>query len=291
VVPVLATAMVALFIAGASAVWSGGFLERPINRRDAARLVDFYERMRRGGLSAAYRAECDFMDWRTEDARTELDPSCTAPGREGTNLLWGDSFAQALSAGIREQLPPGTSLAQVATSACDVAIRDFDLSVRGRRCERANLYAMEAIRRLRPALVILAQSGGHTATDWKAIAAHVVELGAAHVLVVGPFPMWRPSLPAVYGEHHLEDRVEYVSRGLDRDAFDIDRQVGAALAGVPGVTFLSLLEHLCRDDACLGRVPGEGDLDLMALDFGHLTPKGSSYVGRAVFKPHLDRAR
>ena len=41
-----------------------------------------------------------------------------------------------------------------------------------------------------------------------------------------------------------------------------------------------------KADACLARVPGEGELDLMALDFGHLTPKGSSYLGRALWKPY-----
>ena len=61
---------------------------------------------------------------------TELDPSCTAAGPERTFLLWGDSFAQALSLGLREQLPPGTALAQVATSACVAAVDDFDMSVR-----------------------------------------------------------------------------------------------------------------------------------------------------------------
>jgi hypothetical protein len=34
-------------------------------------------------------------------------------------------------------------------------------------------------------------------------------------------------------------------------------------------------------------VPDEGELDLMALDFGHLTPKGSSYLGRSLWKPYL----
>ncbi|MGZ8255818.1 MAG: acyltransferase family protein, partial [Burkholderiaceae bacterium] len=95
VVPILATSMVALFAFGLATNVSGGFIDRRINRDDAARIVDYYERMRRRGLHAAYRAECDFMDWVTERARTELDPSCTAPGQERTYLLWGDSFAQA----------------------------------------------------------------------------------------------------------------------------------------------------------------------------------------------------
>ncbi len=290
VVPILATSMVALFAFGLATNVSGGFIDRRINRDDAARIVDYYERMRRRGLHAAYRAECDFMDWVTERARTELDSSCTAPGQERTYLLWGDSFAQALSLGLREQLPPGTALAQVATSACAAAVENFDMSVRDGRCEKANRYAMDAIRRLRPSLVILAQSGGHTVIDWPKIAARALELGAGHVLVAGPFPLWRPGLPAIIGEHHLTDRVEYVRIGLDESLFANDRALAAKLSGLPNLTYVSLLDHLCRDDACLGRIPGEGDLDLMALDFGHLTPKGSTYVGRAVFKPYLDRA-
>ena len=61
--------------------------------------------MRKTGLAEAYRRECDFMDWQTEHARDAIDPSCTRPGREHTVLLWGDSFAQALSLGLRESLP------------------------------------------------------------------------------------------------------------------------------------------------------------------------------------------
>ena len=290
IVPALATSMVALFAFGFAANASGGFIDRPINRGDAARLVDYYERMRRRGLHAAYRAECDFMDWVTEGARTELAPACTAPGETRTFLLWGDSFAQALSLGIREELPPGTALAQVATSACAAAVDNFDLSVRDRRCEKANRYAMDAIRRLRPALVILAQSGGHTAIDWPKLAGRTLELGAGHVIVVGPFPVWFPALPAIVGQHHLDDHAEYVRIGLDQNVFANDREMAAKLSGLPNVTYVSLIEHLCRDGACLGRIPGESDLELMVLDYGHLTPKGSAYVGRTVFKPYLEQA-
>ena len=66
------------------------------------------------------------MDWVTEHTRAELDPSCTAAGREGTILLWGDSFAQALSLGIREQLPPGT----VARAGRDLGVPPRDRQFR-----------------------------------------------------------------------------------------------------------------------------------------------------------------
>jgi hypothetical protein len=89
----------------------------------------------------------------------------------------------------------------------------------------------------------------------------------------------------------MQDRAEYVASGLDTNVFEIDREVRFRLDGRPDVTYLSLLDQLCRgeDRGCLARVPGEGDLDLMSLDHGHLTPKGSSYLGRLVWKAYLER--
>jgi hypothetical protein len=204
-------------------------------------------------------------------------------------FLWGDSFAQALAPGLRAQLPADTALAQVTTSSCRAGIDNFDV-VRGRRCETANLYAMESIRRLRPALVIVAQSGAHAATDWAGIAKKVLELGAAQLAVVGPFPTWRTGLPRVFAEHHLHDRPAYVATGISAELFEQDRLLAERVSGLPRVTYVSLVAALCRDGACLARVPGADDLDLMAMDIGHLTPKGSAYVAREVLQPVLDQA-
>ncbi len=158
------------------------------------------------------------------------------------------------------------------------------------RCDRANDFAVEAIRRLRPALVILAQKADHAAVDWKTLTAQVLGLGARSVLVVGPLPRWYPTLPAIFSQAYLKEPRAYVELGLDRSGFEVDRRMSATLAGLPGVTYLSALEHLCREDGCLAQVPDEDALDLMVMDFGHLTPKGSRHVGRAVLKPYLDRA-
>ena len=166
--------------------------------------------------------------------------------------------------------------------------RGLVASVADRRCEIANVYAMDAIRRLRPDVVVLAQEGDHAGTDWQALSTRALELGAARVVVVGPSPVWRPTLPRVYAEHHLDDRDEYVSEGVDGARFEDDRVVAERLKGVERLTYVSLLEQLCRaDGACLARVDDADAIDLIAVDAGHLTPKGSSYLGRVIWKSRL----
>jgi peptidoglycan/LPS O-acetylase OafA/YrhL len=290
-VPALAVAMSIICAAGAAIFMDDGVFTRPINRNSGAKLVDYYDRMHKDLLADAYRLECDFMDADNEQVRDSLAADCTAPGRDHTVMLWGDSYAQALSLGLRESLPPNTALAQVATSACNADIDDFDLAVRDRRCEKTNLFAMQAIERLRPDIVVIAQAGGHDDTDWEAITARALALGAKHVIVVGPSPLWQPTLPRIYGERHMEDRAEYVGEGLDAGIFETDRALAARVAKLANVTYVSLLGELCRQPQrdCLARVPGEDELDLMAVDFGHLSPKGSSYLGRKIWKPLLER--
>jgi peptidoglycan/LPS O-acetylase OafA/YrhL len=302
IVPGLAASLMVVLVTALAIYRTDGVLDRAINRSNAAALVDYYDRVHKNGLADAYRSECDFMNWQTGETRTVLDPSCTPSAVARTIFLWGDSYAQALSRGIRENLPPGTALAQVTTSACSAAIEDFDLSVKDRRCERTNLYAMDAIQRLRPQLVLIAQQSDHAGTDWESIVTRVLALGAGSVVVIGPSPNWQPGLPPIYGEKHLDDHAEYVSEGIDIARFDSDRAAAARIKALanPKVTYLSLIEQLCPPSriervgetsrpACLARVPGEGELDLMVVDAGHLSPKGSSYLGRAIWKPFLDR--
>jgi peptidoglycan/LPS O-acetylase OafA/YrhL len=289
VVPVLSVAMALVCVAGLVVLKGEGMIDRPVNRSDAARLIDYYERMHKHGLRDAYRAECDFMDWETGGVRDSLPPSCTVAGSRHTVMLWGDSFAQALSLGIRENLPAGTSLAQVATSLCRAQIADFDGAAENHRCEKADNYAMQTIARLKPDVVVVAQSSQHEETDWAKLTGKILELGAHKVVVVGPTPTWAPTLPRAYAEHHMQDRAEFVSTGLATDRFRIDRELRARISVLRDVTYLSLLDQLCRDGACLARVPGAGPLDLIAVDSGHLSPKGSAYLGREVWKPYLER--
>ena len=216
------------------------------------------------------------MDWQTGDTRPAIAESCTASGARQTWLLWGDSYAQALSPGLRAIAPAGTAVAQIATSQCRPSLGELDAEVAGGRCLRASAFALERIAALRPAVVVMAQMDNHLQTDWLALSERLVALGVERVLLVGPVPRWRPSLPEVVTAHYWDSPVSKVAQGLDPDLAGIDRTLKARAEGMGS-----------DGDGCVGVLPGSTDRDLLAFDAGHLTPKGSLYVAEEVLRPWL----
>lgn len=278
VVPGLSVVMAVLLAAGWQTYRLDGWPSRPINLSDRGHFVKYYEGIKKFEMPAAYREECDFMDWTNERTRDAIAPSCTQPGTDRTVLLWGDSFAQALSAGIRSSLPAGTRLAQVATSHCQPSVEANDFGVPDGRCRRANEFALAALASLRPALVIVAQRADHEATDWTTFARRVRAAGAGRVILVGPSPQWLPSLPAVVVRHHWPRPPARVSEGLDRRLLDLDRELQAQYGSSTELDYVSLVARLCQADGCTAIVPGTDPPELITFDMGHLTPRGSRFV-------------
>jgi peptidoglycan/LPS O-acetylase OafA/YrhL len=282
----LSTSMVAVLATALVTYRADGLFERPINRTDQAHFVQYYDWMHKNGIEAAYRRECDFMDWPTGHTRESIDPACTVRGERRTLLLWGDSFAQSMSLGIRAILPAQDALAQVATSMCRPSLEDLDSHVPERRCQRANQFAIDSIAKLRPDVVILAQKGGYEQTDWKAMTERLVALGAGRVVLVGPAPRWRPSLPEVVATHYWGTDFRRVSYGLQNDV-EVDARLQADLQAVPHLTYVSMLQSLCNADGCLAVVPGSTNNDLIAFDFSHLSLKGSVFVADTQLRRYL----
>lgn len=280
----LCTVMVAILALAEYTNRTGGLFERAINVTDAAHFQQYYDRLRRQGTAEAYRQECDFMDWPTGKLRPAIDASCTQAGSAGTWLLWGDSHAQALSSGLRAVAPQGVQVAQVATSLCRPDVAEYE-SVPDGRCRRANAFAVASIRALRPGVVVLAQSGAYTAVDWEALARQIIALGASRVVVVGPAPQWAPSLPEVVAKQYWGRDFHRVSHGLAASVLESDRQLKTRLANSTSLTYVSLIDGLCTADGCQATV---GDSkDLLTLDYGHLTPKGSVFVAETILRPAL----
>lgn len=285
-VPVLCVLMAGCGAAGYYTFIHHGLVERPLNRDDRAYFLRFYESIHRD-IGEPYRLECDFMRLGSDGVKDSIPERCTTRGESRTLFLWGDSYAQALSAGIRAVLPRGEVLAQVATSACRPSIVPLDLDVPGGRCKRANDYALARIAALKPDLVVLAQRGAHEDTDWAALATHLRGLGAKDVLLVGPGPEWLPGLPAIVTSQYWGRNYDRVGYGLNLGRALVDRRLKERYAHSATLEYASLIDTLCDADTCQAVIPGSSPPELLSFDMGHLTPNASRYVAGTVLRPYL----
>lgn len=259
---------------------------RAINNSESALFLKHYAQLHLHGLHGFYRLECDFYDADTKLARTTIPEHCTPKSAAGGVFLWGDSHAQALSHGIMQTLPKGQGFAQVATSGCRPSLKpQLHRTGIDNNCEHSNRYALQAIAELRPVRVLLAQEAEHEQTDWQELAGHLQSLGVREVVLVGPVPQWRPSLPQVIVSEYWGDTRKYVGHGLDVRITKTDAVLKERFKNSSKLNYISLFDALCTQQACLARVPGSQIL--MVVDYGHLTPEASVFVVSEVIVPRL----
>jgi hypothetical protein len=220
-------------------------------------------------------------------AKAKIADSCTTPGLKRTWFLWGDSHAQALSYGLKSIIPAGVSLAQVATSGCRPSMSAITYSTPGNACNLSNNFARSQIIQLRPGTLILAQEKDHELTNWDEIAHFARDNGVKMVVLVGPVPQWRPSLPQVVVTNYWDKDAQTIDAGLSASILTTDRILQERYENDRDLTFLSIIEHFCKTSGCRAKVPGKEPYNLLAVDYGHLTPDGSVFVGQHIFAEHL----
>jgi peptidoglycan/LPS O-acetylase OafA/YrhL len=249
---------------------------------------DFYETSYRGG-ECLLSAQQTFADWspRCVDA-----PAGTAP----LVALWGDSHAASLYPGLKaEQQQGGFRIAQFTASACPPVLGLK--SERRRSCEAFNDAVLAQLRTLKPDVVVLeahwalyAGSNGWPELDAAALHRTIEALqqaGLRHIIVMGSLPTWKIFQPRVAFEiwrrsGALQDRTaEY----LDAEPFAADQFVRDATRGTQA-SFVSPLELLCRDRACLISTDPNSATPL-AWDNDHLSLAGSAFLVRHAFKSDL----
>ncbi len=280
--PRLGFAMAALGLLGLVVWAAGGVAGRPIPQEKRRNFIASNRNALIDEAEQLQRESCGF-----ELGHSRLAPYCIAPGVRGTWLIWGDSHARSLAAGLRGNLPPGVGLAQVTTSGCPpkMPTTEAEPLLWVRDCDRSNRLALTLVRRLKP-IVILAQGFDHESRDWQDFARHLRAAGARDVVLLGPLPRWRRSLLEIVNSEYWPAIPTFVGADLDTGAVRSDRRLATRLGPAAGLRYVSLIEPLCRRDGCRAIVPG-GPARLMAIDYGHLSVAGSDYVARIV-APRID---
>ncbi|WP_343731137.1 acyltransferase family protein [Duganella sp.] len=286
-----AGASAALLAMGGAVVLTNGMIGayRPVSVSDRASFVAAYGEKYKHLTVSHWIDKCNVVDVLSRTGKPDTDPICTTKQGDGGVFLWGDSHAEALSFGLRAQLPKGTPFYQVTSAGCRPSLHD-DIKQKGLfavACKYSNQFAMKKIAELRPTTVVMAQQRDHEKTDWREIGAALKAAGVRQAILVGPVPQWQPSLPIVIVNRHWSDPHPYIQdAALDQSILRTNAKMRALTAGT-GVTFVSVIDQLCRAEACLARVPPASDL--LLVDYGHLSEEGSSYVVKNLLVPQLMR--
>ncbi|MYN29096.1 acyltransferase family protein [Duganella levis] len=260
---------------------------RAVSISDRAQFVAEYALKKDNLRTTHWIDKCNVTDALTHRGNMNLDPRCVTKSGDGGVFLWGDSHAEALSYGLRQALPAGTPFYQVTASGCRPSILN-DTALKGpygAACEHANRLAIDSIAALHPAVVVLAQQKEHEKKDWEALAIKLKSIGVSQIVLVGPVPQWQPSLPAVVANRHWnESSLSIVDAALDQQIIRTNSLMKQSPARAV-VTYISLIDALCKGNACEARVQPSGDL--LLVDYGHLSAAGSLYVVKNFVVPQL----
>tara|TARA_Y100000588_G_C14281064_1_gene937180 strand:- start:3484 stop:5385 length:1902 start_codon:yes stop_codon:yes gene_type:complete len=236
------------------------------------------------------REECNFFDSVASSAKDNgIVNSCVTTSKNSITsvLLWGDSHAQALSYGLRNEFPEIDFL-QVASSACRPGIGPDELTSGElkKSCDRSNRLAFDTLIKENPDFVILAQRNKHDLNDYNKIVSKARGYGnTSKFLLVGPVPQWKPSLPRAIAMRHFNTQDTYFDDPYFlNDVFRLDSILKKKYTDAD-LVYVSLTDELCDKKGCLAKVDNENTP--LVWDYGHLSLKGSIYVAKNIIGPKL----
>jgi peptidoglycan/LPS O-acetylase OafA/YrhL len=211
-----------------------------------------------------------------EQGYTEFSAQCVPSRVAGGTLIWGDSYAAAISYGLRQSLQ---DVAQYTASGCPPLV---DLQVSERfQCKEINDFVKEEIRQLQPGYLILHANwrryrGYEVPQRMERTIEYVRRVSpATRIILVGAVPQWSPALPLyMVKKHMLLGAEQYADNSYVRNGRAVDKAL-KAVADRNGVEFFSVIDALCVGDRCLATTTFGGKPTLTFWDTGHLTEGGS----------------
>ncbi len=261
----------------------------------------------------AYRAGLCYDDRRDEHLTPEtvaqaFAPQCLqkADPAKPTLLLLGDSHGAHLYAGLSAVFGDRANILQLNASYCAPLIENIEPEAGSKsatpRCRAINDHVFAQVEALKPDIVVVGayfgvflDTPGWATRDFlqnfRAGAQALRARGVGRVIVAGQIPTWTPSLPQLAANEILRDgrTPVFSSNGLNRQSLDVDAALRRQDFG-PGVSLISLAEKLCDDRGCRRRLGDDLPEDLMAIDYGHFSTRGSAYVAREILGPAIEQA-
>jgi peptidoglycan/LPS O-acetylase OafA/YrhL len=227
-------------------------------------------------------------------AESEFSSECTPIKRPGVPLvlLWGDSHAAHLYSGMAAiQSTMAVDIVQWTAAGCPPMVKPFE----GEKspCIARCAAAMTRLTRFKPDTIVVAGGWqrymeGEGGQSQEAIVGRlsetirrIKELGIRRIVVFGPGPLWRTSLPVDLFQSMVRTRSNEIPErlGTVSDAiWNLDAAM-AAQAAAENVQYVSVLNYFCDKTGCL--TVGDRTLsrpDLLYRDRDHLSVSGSKLL-------------
>ncbi|MDH5525743.1 MAG: acyltransferase [Nitrospirota bacterium] len=297
---VLLSAMVVLFAAGFFTFSQNG-LESWRHDGDRYRFMGHFENslpemayFKKIGEHETSREDCNFYDVEryrngasTKVPVKRISERCylrdTAFSR--SVFIWGDSHAQHLYHGIRNNLPASEWQVLIVASWGAHPDPHADHPSKTDFRQQSNWFALKAISEARPDVVVVAQESGHSPAAMREIADTLKGMGVGTVLFTGPVPHWKPSLPRLIARKLWNNTPERTLVGIDRQVIARDQALKAGFPRMEGARYVSLIDFFCNREGCLTRFGDDRVEGITTYDYGHLTPATSDRLGRELLAP------
>jgi peptidoglycan/LPS O-acetylase OafA/YrhL len=220
-----------------------------------------------------------------------------------TVLVVGDSHAAHLFAGLTEAFAGKANIVTLSSVFCVPLVENvaMDEGVAGTpRCRAINDYVFARIKAIKPDVVLVAGyfSQYDHEPNWRypgyldALVAGARRLhrdGAPSIVIAGEVPTWAPVMPILVGRDLLErgEAAEFSRVGVRPDSLETDRILAGKDWG-EGVVYLSQAGKLCGVEGCRRLVGSLLPEDILAIDYGHYSLKGSIFAVKTILAPVIE---
>lgn len=255
-------------------VYAQGFPDRQDSRIANIAAYGHYD------MASSFRQRTCFLDPDQHAAQMDFS-SCLPRGSGEKVILWGDSHAAMLAAGLGESLEAkGYSFGFMSASACAPAI-NYDAPGRP-NCREFNDVAFPLILKAHPNIVIMTAEYGIT------VGAQIEQLDATirilagkgiRVVLLGISPYYKRSVPQLVLERIQSGRsLAPAPEELKRDYLDpTEDLIGRRFANRSDVKYISVLGIMCPSYKC---PLVTGDDVPVHFDQAHLTVAGSKLFAK-----------
>jgi hypothetical protein len=232
--------------------------------------------------NSGFRADC-FLEAGQVSADRRV--RCIEGGSGPIVFVWGDSTAATLYPGLKAaQQHRSFRIAQFTAAACPPIVGIGEVS----QCAGLNRQTFDVIRQTKPDIVLL-HAMWTEKTDLPGLRETIASLrdeGIARIIIVGPVPVWKRSLPFMLVnsyrfQHYLPDRI---ARGVSGAAID-ERM--AQFAKDERVEYFSAWRQFCDSDGCMTR-DGPSAANVLVSDQLHLSTEGSTLLSGAIVNQLFD---